>query len=74
MTTTKKCSQFPKSLTLFQPDGSSLFISNAKLTLIEKEDHVSGCCLQFEVDFADYQNIEKSDLFNLKKRVKGKIR
>jgi hypothetical protein len=73
MTTTKKCSQFPKSLTLFQPDGSSLFISNTELTLIEKEDHVSGCCLQFEVDFADYQNIEKSDLFNLKKELKGKL-
>ena len=73
MTTDKKCSQFPKSLTLFQPDGSSLFISNAELTLIEKEDHVSGCYLQFEVDFANYQNIEKSDLFNLKKELKGKL-
>ncbi|NTW21067.1 MAG: hypothetical protein HGA42_16385, partial [Nostocales cyanobacterium W4_Combined_metabat2_030] len=73
MTTTKKCSQFPKSLTLFQPDGSSLFISNVELTFIEKEDHIFGCCLQFEVDFADYQNIEKSDLFNLKKELKGKL-
>ena len=73
MTSENKSSQSPKSLTLFQPDGSSFFISNAELTLIEKEDSVSGCCLQFEVDIADYQNIEKSDLFNLKKELKGKL-
>lgn len=65
--------QFKQSLTLYQPNGSLLVLSDGKLTLIQKGESVDVCYLQFEVNFSVYQNIEKEELFNLKKELKGKL-